>query len=250
MCVPTVGVGGVAQLGDSKHRLGARRRGTRLAADASMVPVPLLVGALVSGLAGSPHCIAMCGPLVGACGPRPAAWQVGRLGAYVTLGAVAGQIGSATLLGGPLASGVAVVLLCWFAARLAGLAPALPFAVPGYARVASALLRKQGLAARLAFGAMTALMPCGLVWSALAVAVAGGSALAGGAAMAAFWLGGLPLLTFGARGVGLIAQTGPWGRRAVAIAVLVAGLWSIRVRSMPSDDGAPACHHIVPAQRF
>lgn len=216
-----------------------------LAFDA-MLSVPLLAGALASGLVGSPHCVAMCGPLVGACGPRPTEWQVGRLGAYLFLGAAAGHVGSARLLGGPVATGLAVVLLCWFAARLAGVVPALPLRVPGYAKAASALLRKDGVPARLAFGAMTGLMPCGLVWSALAVAVAAGSAVAGASAMAAFWLGGVPALTLGARGLGMLSRLGPWGRRSIALGVLAAGLWSIRMRAA-TLDGQPACRPVVPA---
>ena len=65
----------------------------------------------------------------------------------------------------------------------------------------------------------------------------------GAAAMAAFWLGSVPALTVGSGAVGLLARSGPWGRRAVAVAVLGAGLWSISVRATPAPDGTPSCHH-------
>ncbi|MFN7147839.1 MAG: sulfite exporter TauE/SafE family protein, partial [Myxococcota bacterium] len=86
----------------------------------------LLGGALTAGLLGSPHCVGMCGPFVTATGRSAPAWHAGRLLTYVTLGALAGAVGSVPFLGGTTATVVSGVLLVYFAARLAGWAPAPP----------------------------------------------------------------------------------------------------------------------------
>ena len=91
-----------------------------------MLSLPLVFGAFLAGLAGSPHCVLMCGAFASACA-RPApglgAWHAGRLIGYGALGALAGGFGAS--VPGPwwLPSAVAVVLLCWFAAALAGVLP-------------------------------------------------------------------------------------------------------------------------------
>ncbi len=207
--------------------------------------IGLLGGALTAGLIGSPHCVGMCGAFATASADRlaeGAAWQVGRLGAYATLGAAAGAAGAALPVSGPVSAGIAAALLLWFSLRLAGVAPALPVKLAFPTRAASALLARRGLVARLGFGALSALLPCGLLWSALAVAAAAGSALAGAAAMGAFWLGTVPLLAGAARGLRLLATARPWARVAIAGAVFGAGLWSIGTRAQPAPEGEPACH--------
>ena len=63
-----------------------------------------VLGIFLASLAGSPHCAAMCGPFLAfaAAGTDPSAsrwhiagsYHVGRLVAYVTLGAIAGTLGA------------------------------------------------------------------------------------------------------------------------------------------------------------
>ena len=58
---------------------------------------PFLLTALLAGLAGSPHCVAMCGAFASACAvhrPGFGAWHAGRLVAYAILGALAGNGGA------------------------------------------------------------------------------------------------------------------------------------------------------------
>ena len=77
-----------------------------------------------------------------------------------------------------------------FSARMAGVIEEgqLP-QVPGLRRAGGWLMRQNGVPARFALGAVTALLPCGLVWAALGLAV--GSAHTGGGAvvMVAFGMG-------------------------------------------------------------
>ncbi len=73
----------------------------------------------------------------------------------------------------------------------------------------------------------TGLLPCGLVYATLGIAVASGDALTGAAAMAAFGLGTLPALATFGLGVRRLAGERPWTRRVLATVVLVAGLWVV-----------------------
>jgi len=205
----------------------------------------LVSGAFLSGLVGSPHCVGMCGPFVASCSSvkgGQASWHLGRLTTYATLGAMAGASGAA--MPGPpwLASAVAAVLTVGFAAVLAGLAPAPKVQLPLVMQI-SATLRRADRPSRLLLGMVSGLMPCGLVWSALALAVSGGSALAGAAAMVAFGLGTVPVLAGAAGGVRRIFLSSLNGRRALAALVLTTGLWSVGARAVVNLQAGDKCPH-------
>lgn len=204
--------------------------------------IPLLTGALVAALLGGPHCVGMCGPFSTAAGP---AWHAGRLTTYVGLGALAGAAGRASFLDARLTAGLSVVLLVWFAARLAGFTPHWSPPSFGLPALATAALRRGGQAGRFAFGVVSGLLPCGLLWSALALAVPAGSALGGAAILATFWLGTIPALGAAAHALRRLATARPWLRRAVAAGVLAAGLFSVGVRSQLTE-AQPACHRSAP----
>ena len=79
------------------------------------------VTGLILGVAGSGHCLAMCGPLVAAIAPvgRHAAWyHAGRAGTYVVLGLVAGLVG-ATFTGVGLGRGLAFLMAAVIARQAA-----------------------------------------------------------------------------------------------------------------------------------
>jgi len=210
-----------------------------------------LIGALLAGLLGSPHCAAMCGGFAAACGADGGSvspWHVGRLLTYATLGALAGAFGA--VVPGPswVATVAAFALLVWFAARLAGLAPETRVRLPWLSRAAAWLVAQRTPWGRVGFGAVTGLLPCGLVYAALAFPVAIGHPAGGALAMVAFWAGTLPALSVAAVGLRKLAATTPWVRRGVALAVLTAGLWSLGLREMALVSGhaapgePPACH--------
>lgn len=202
--------------------------------------IPLALGAFAAALFGGPHCVGMCGPFASAAGPT---WHAGRLVTYVSLGALAGTAGVAPFLDGTLIAVISALLLTWFAARLAGWAPA--WRAPGVARLGTALLRKGGFTGHFGFGVASGLLPCGLVWSALAMAVPAGSAWGGSAIMATFWVGTLPALSLASAALRRLAATRPWTRRAVAAAVLVSGLVAIGMRAEATPAG-PSCHEATP----
>jgi len=215
----------------------------------------IVLAALAAGFLGSPHCVGMCGGLAAAGGGRPGAgagaatrapggarlrvvgapggaalWHLGRLTTYAVLGGVGGAVGGA--LPGPawVPALVSVPLLIWFSASLGGLVPGGGARIPGLARVGAALARREGAGWRYLFGAATGLLPCGLLYAALALALSAGSAAVGALAMLAFGLGTVPALALLSATVRRLALTGAWPRRALALLVLLAGLGSVGMR--------------------
>lgn len=214
------------------------------------------------GLAGSVHCIGMCGGIVGALSlgggagaaaparavmaiavARPAlqanvlrvlAYNGGRIASYMLAGGVAGGIAGA----GMLHIATLQVAGYWLAnLMLVALGLYLMDAWRGLARVEAAgnviwrrvrpllkpLMPMDTPFKALAVGALWGWVPCGMVYSALLTAMLQGSALHGAAAMGAFGLGTLPMLFgMGLLGTRLRAQL---QRRPVRIAsgVLVLG---------------------------
>jgi uncharacterized protein len=230
-----------------------------------------IVAAALAGLLATPHCAGMCGGFAVACartpvqigGARPDrlraglwAWHAGRIGTYAALGGLAGFFGGA--IPGPswLPAALSAVLLIWFAAALAGVVPQPTARIPGLARAGQWIARKPSAPARVLFGAVTGLLPCGMVYAALSIAIAAGSPLYGAAAMAVFGLATVPGLTVLALGVHRYALRGRWSRRAAAAAVLVLGLWSVGMRGFsdgPHRHGDPATspshqHNAAPAK--
>lgn len=234
--------------------------------------IALLAAVLGSSVVGSLHCAAMCGPLQSLyVDPAMTAierWRgpllhaLGRLAAYVTLGALAGGLGVAVDLGGALVNVqraamiiAGVALIAWGALALAS---ALGVKVPalrprlwskGLVRIRK---RRPGTRAVLV-GLLSGALPCGWLWAFVVVAAGTGGFASGAFVMATFWLGTVPMM------VGLGALAGPAVRRlgarlpVVTAAVLVAiGVIALRARvpmlhvherAAASDvPAAPACH--------
>jgi uncharacterized protein len=214
--------------------------------------VTWLGGAAIAAIAGSPHCVGMCGPLACAAGDRPAqhaAYHAGRVATYMALGAASGAFGSA--IPGPpwLGTAVAAALLVGFAASLAGLLPEPHLGTWRLVRAGARLVRRADLPSRLAFGAINGLLPCGLVYATLALAVSAATPARGALVMGAFGLFTVPALAAGAFGLRRVVHASLAARRALALGVLATGLGTLWLRSgigdalaggEPSD--VPACH--------
>ncbi|RYF80645.1 MAG: sulfite exporter TauE/SafE family protein [Comamonadaceae bacterium] len=213
----------------------------------------LALTALLMGLAGGPHCVAMCGAacagLGQAAGPRRGAalwgFQVGRLLGYSALGGVA----SATVQGiGWLGEHTAALRPVWtlmhVGAFLLGLLLLLRARQPLWldlpARGLWQRMRRFGgtRGAPMMLGAMWSLLPCGLLYSALLVAALAGNPLAGAGTMALFATGSgawllagpwlwLRLASAGWRGAsgGAAKMRGEWGVRLAGAAMAVSAGW-------------------------
>jgi sulfite exporter TauE/SafE len=205
---------------------------------------PFLLTAFLAGLAGSPHCVAMCGAFASACAVHRAgfgAWHAGRLVAYAALGALAGAVGQ--FMPGPawLPALLASLMLVWFALSLAGVVgqPAIPLG--GITRLGQRLAGRPGLLPQFAFGVVNGFLPCGLVYSALSLPVALGQAGQGALAMLAFGSGTIPLLSAAALLLRRITAASLARRRVLAAVILVLGLAAIALRS-----GVVGTSHVHP----
>lgn len=208
---------------------------------------PAVGGAGLAGLVGSPHCVGMCGGFAVASArgrhrgtPRlldSSAWTFGRLTTYAVLGAIAGSVGAFVPGPGWVGTVLAAAMLVWFAGRLAGVVSVDTVRIPVFSTVGARLLRHTSLGARLAFGALNGLMPCGLVYAALAFPVAVGDPVFGALSMVAFGLGTTPALALAVVGLRRITAANVGARRALAFAVLAFGLGTLALRADLSAPG-------------
>jgi sulfite exporter TauE/SafE len=171
----------------------------------------ILTPAFVMGLAGSLHCLGMCGPIamalpVGSGGARhrfrnASLYNLGRVTTYAGFGLIFGSIGKAIPWFGwqqrfSVALGV-IILLNLLIPRLFPSFSAHPFVLRFMTRLRHEIGRVvfRGDAGSLyATGVLNGLLPCGLVYMALTGAAVTGDSLHGMAFMAAFGMGTLPSL--------------------------------------------------------
>jgi len=207
----------------------------------------MLLSALLMGLVGGPHCIAMCGAacagIAHAGEPRRVrallTFQFSRLIGYSLLGAVAaGTVQGLAVLGQHTAIIRPLWTLMHVAALFLGLMLLLqarqPAFIDGWAqglwRRARPVLNKLGPKAPAVLGVGWALMPCGLLYSALLVASLSANVFNGAAVMAAFALGTMVSLTAAPWLLLKLkdGRSGGWGIRLAGLALmLVSGvaLW-------------------------
>lgn len=172
----------------------------------------------VSSLAGSVHCIAMCGPLIGMHGGARTlrlalVHSLGRLATYATLGTLAGLAGGAMNLAGELASVqhaativAGLVIIGWGVQTIAVARGWIRGITGGGALFQHGLVQLRGRRAvsRAAMiGVLTGLLPCGWLWAFVVTAAGTGSAAGGALVMFVFWLGTVPAMT------GVLAIGGP-----------------------------------------
>jgi sulfite exporter TauE/SafE len=204
-----------------------------------------LIAAFVAGLLGSVHCVGMCGAFAASCARARGgllAWHCGRIGSYGLLGAVAGGVGR--FLPGPpwVPAALATLLLVWFALALGGLVSEPRLLPPGLALAGGRAAAQATTSAQLIFGVVNGFLPCGLVYSALSLAVAGASPSWGALTMLAFGAGTLPALSLTAVGLRRLVLATLWRRRLFAALVLATGLWTIWIRASNPSVGTHEHH--------
>ena len=206
----------------------------------------LALTALIMGLAGGPHCVAMCGAACAGIGHAAGAhqnraflsFQLGRWLGYSLMGGLAAfsvqALGWLTVESAVLrpvwsmlhvAAGVLGLLLIWQAKQ--------PVWLDQSAQNLWSKIRKLnsnlGKIAPVGVGVLWALMPCGLLYSALMVAALTGNAWDGAITMACFALGsGLslgfaPWLLLKLKSLG----DGAWGIRLAGLALASTSGWGL-----------------------
>jgi len=218
----------------------------------------LAITALLMGLVGGPHCVVMCGAACAGIGraagarSNTAMWmfQLGRVLGYSLLGGVA----AASMQGlGWLTTQSAAVRPVWtllhVAAVVLGLLLLFNARQPVWLESTGKAVwqRTRGwvgghkLGAPLLIGTVWALLPCGLLYSALLVATLSASPLQGAMVMALFALGTSvsmmagPWLWLRLLGEG----SGQWGVRLAGLALSLMSGWAIWMGLV--HDTAPWC---------
>ncbi|MBC7918142.1 MAG: sulfite exporter TauE/SafE family protein [Rhodoferax sp.] len=205
----------------------------------------LALTALLMGLVGGPHCVAMCGAacagMAQAAGPRKnqaiAGFQFGRIIGYSALGALA----AASMQGlGWLTVQSAALRPAWtlfhISALLLGLVLLVRAQQPVWLEAIGRSLwgwaKKVGAGrAPLLIGMLWALLPCGLLYSALLVAAMAADPLSGAMVMALFALGTSVTMTAGPwlwlRLRGASPDQGAWGIRLAGLALAASSGWAL-----------------------
>jgi len=229
----------------------------------------IVTSSAVAGGVGSAHCVGMCGGLSGLFAAQSEvsavkrSWQgalaynAGRLLSYALLGAGLATIGGgvttfAPALTGPLRilAGVLVVLIglqIAFGLRLLGPLDRAGAALWSFVRpVVSRLLPANTAPKAVALGALWGLLPCGLVYSMLAVALASGDALTGALAMTAFGAGTLPAMLLTGLSAHKLAKLLREKRVTAGVFVVAVGCLTLAMplwHKLPTGDAAGHAHH-------
>ena len=210
------------------------------------------------GFLGSLHCVGMCGGLVCALSmTRPKVWwpgllgyQLGRITTYVLFGLVVGLFGSslAALGGGWMPKAFAVLagwLMLMFGLHLAGWMPdplqrlgGMVSRYVGLAKLARRYAGHPGVSGWYAMGMANGLLPCGLLYAALGLALASSSVVEAMLKMAMFGLGTIPAMMLAP---GLARRLTPELRGRV---LRIAGLLLILLGVLTMlRSGDPVLHH-------
>ena len=206
----------------------------------------MAITALFMGLVGGPHCVAMCGAACAGIGRAAGArsiqalvgFQLSRMAGYALFGAfAAGSVQGLAWLG----TNTAVLRPVWtmfhVGALLLGAVLLWRARQPAWIeslgqnlwRRARPALTALGPRAPVVLGMAWALMPCGLLYSALLVASLSANALEGAALMALFSIGTSvslmagPWLLLRLRG----ARTGGWGIRLAGLSLAGTSGWAL-----------------------
>jgi sulfite exporter TauE/SafE len=173
---------------------------------------PEILAAFLVGLVGSLHCIGMCGPIAIAL-PVPDSsnlsfftgrilYNLGRVVTYSFLGAILGLLGGRIALAGAqqivsIILGVVIIIAVLLPQKYKNFFAQHPLiqklAQPLKENI-GVLFRKGTFSAMFLIGILNGFLPCGLVYVALAGAIASGDAISGAAVMILFGLGTVPAM--------------------------------------------------------
>lgn len=238
----------------------------------------LVVSVFLASILGSLHCAGMCGAFVAFAvagdprAPTPrwrlhALYNSGRLLTYLTLGFLAGLLGSMIDLGGSIigvqriAGALAGATVATFGVMTLLRAQGIRTPRLGPLRILESFFRAGHMRVRhyappiraFGIGLLTTLLPCGWLYVFVATAAGTGNPFVGTLTMGVFWVGTLPALI--AVGASARAITGRFGRALPTImplAVTMIALITIFSRSaMPArlaDTPKPATASIAAAR--
>jgi sulfite exporter TauE/SafE len=171
-----------------------------------------LISGLIIGLAGSFHCVGMCGPIVLALPKsKSGSWSfvsgrllynAGRIITYGFLGAIFGLLGGRLFLFGfqqslSIALGILILASVFFTVKNKSILPGIPFINSLLIKLKitfSRVYRRNSKSAMLVTGILNGFLPCGFVYLGLSGAMLSGDAAGGIYYMMLFGLGTVPLM--------------------------------------------------------
>ncbi len=238
-----------------------------------------LLAAFALGIAGSLHCLGMCGPLALAL-PQPStsgkrslvlgrlSYNVGRVAMYAVLGALVGIGGTGLAIAGAgqyvsiVAGSLMVVMAVIQLALHRSVVPAwLTARVSAIVRsVVGRQLARPHAGSLFVIGLVNGLLPCGLVITALVGSVAAGTLFGSMAFMAAFGVGTIPSMLVASLGASMVSLSMRQRLRLAApvLAFLVGGAIIVRgmdlgipfvspkISTANHHQGASCCSHSQP----
>jgi sulfite exporter TauE/SafE len=172
----------------------------------------LLLSAFILGLVGNFHCLGMCGPIALAIPLKDNStstrllsiliYNAGRIFTYTLLGALIGFIGKGVFLMGfqqklSIIIGAAIIIYAVFIIVKRKSSLLNNILATKFYRLKNAMgsfLRKKTYDANLLLGLLNGLLPCGMIYIALAGALASESVFSSAAFMLFFGLGTLPVM--------------------------------------------------------
>jgi sulfite exporter TauE/SafE len=198
----------------------------------------IFLAALLTGLIGSLHCLGMCGPIVLMLPVGTASkgefllsrltYNLGRVITYAILGAICGLLGHLIILAGyqqVLSIAVGIVILLAFIIPRRFFRKISPSFVNNLTDKLTGLwgklLNSPKAISLFVIGLLNGLLPCGLVYVALAAASTTGNAVNGSLYMIVFGLGTIPLMLIFSLFSGLLPnKIRLWAPKLIPIAAM------------------------------
>ncbi len=230
----------------------------------------LLAAAFAAGFFGSGHCLGMCGAIVSLLERPGGRWlhrltyNVGRLGFYTLLGGVAGAAGL-VLTRVPGVGGGLFILRLLAAVIVIALALNLLFNLGSLrfleqsgavlwrylARFTGKVLPATSWPRALAAGFIWGALPCGLVYSAVAMAATTASFTGGASVMFAFWAGTLPALLAAGSMAGRLTRIvrNPRMRQFFGVVLLLVGLSGLVLPLLHKLSAGHEHQHEAPSEQ-
>jgi uncharacterized protein len=201
----------------------------------------MLTAAFILGFTGSLHCVGMCGPialLVNGVGKKQyfvnrMVYHIGRTTTYMAFGLIMGLMGKVFQFDGwqsylSVAGGVLILIFL----LLPVVKTQIPIATSLYLKLKTALgaqLRSQHMHSKFLTGILNGFLPCGLVYSALVVALVQPTLQQSVMAMAIFGLATVPALFMFTSSAGYIQRYFPMSvntlQKIALVAVAVIMIW-------------------------
>jgi sulfite exporter TauE/SafE len=162
------------------------------------------------------------------------AYHTGRTFTYITMGVMVGLLGKIFRVGGiqsilSLAGGVIIIVMLVMPHSTFKLFPSVSIFINKLKHALSKQLRSQKMYATMLTGVLNGFLPCGLVYSALALALIQNTIQESGVVMAAFGLGTVPALLAFTYSAGFIKKILPFPviklQRVALLVVALVMIW-------------------------